>query len=70
MDIFKKYPDFVLIGLAVTLMVILAASFIWVVQVLITNFDKAIGFNLSKIPAKSGFDLEGAKALDLKGLIE
>ena len=69
-SIFKKYPDFVLTGLALLFMAILTTSFIWGIQTIITSLNQAIGFNSSEDQAKAGFDLEGAEALDLKELAE
>ena len=68
-SIFKKHPDFILLSLAILLIGVLAASYIWGIQTLITNFKKTT-FDQHENKTETGFDLEGAKALDLKGLVQ
>jgi len=69
MKFFQSHPEFVLIGLALLLFAILAASFFWGVTTLITVLDKAIGAESGQNAAVN-FDLKGARALDLKGALE
>ena len=69
-SIFKNHPDFVLVSLAIVFMAVLATSFIFGMQVLITSLNKACGFKAPENQAKAGFDLGGARALDLKGLVQ
>ena len=68
-SLFKKYPDFVIIGFAILLLTILAIYFFWPLQTIVVNLNKAVGFSQEN-NTNTGFDLEGAKALDLKGLIQ
>ncbi len=69
-DIFKKYPDFVIVGLAVLFLVIVAVYFFLAIQAVIVNLDRAVVFNLQGNNINTGFDLKGAQALDLRGLVQ
>ena len=66
--IFKAHPELVLIGLAVLLLAILVTSFAWGVTSLVVVLNKAIGSGDKSGAGSATFDLEGAAALDLKGL--
>ena len=68
-DFFKHHPDLVIMSLAIMFVAVLAVSFIWGVQILITNFNKTT-FNPHENQANIRFDLDGAKALNLKGLVQ
>ncbi len=63
---FQAHPEFVLISLAFLLLAILTVAFFWSITTLITFLNKGIGANANQVPAV-GFDLKGARALDLKG---
>jgi len=66
--LFKNHPELILTAVAVVLSAILVVYFFWGISVLITDLNKSISVvNLNqKIIV---FDLEGAKALNLKGLV-
>ena len=62
---FKSHLEAVLIGTAFLLLVILGTYFFWGVGILSTSFRASLAIP-SAAEKKSGFDIEGAKALNLK----
>jgi hypothetical protein len=66
---FKNHPEFILAAVAIALSAILLVYFFWGISVLIADLNKSIGVaNLNQ--KVTTFDLEGAKALNLKGLVK
>ena len=68
-NFFKKHPDFVLIGLAVSFVVILVVYFFWGIKALITELNKGVNPGKINQPAVT-FNLEDAAKLNLKGALE
>ncbi len=64
-NLFKLHPQAILIGLAFLLLAVLGIYFFWGGSVLLTSLHDSL-----KIPSASekpvGFDIESAKALNLK----
>ncbi len=69
-DLFKKRPEFVFAGITILFLTILIGYFAWGMRMIMTNLGTAIGSGTRNGQAGAGFDLEGAKRLDLKGLIQ
>jgi hypothetical protein len=67
--IFRKHPEAVLISLAVVLLAIIGAYVIWSVTDVAGEVNAALNASIAVRPYK-GFDLSGAKVLNLKGLVK
>ncbi len=66
--IFRSHPEFVLIALTAVIVGVLAAYYFWGITRLISVSTSAIA-PPAKEEAAPGFDIDGAKGLDLKGLV-
>ncbi len=66
---FNKHPEFTLASIAAVLFVIATAYYFWGITTLIANLDKAINAGAEK-RQQTEFNLGGASALDLKGLVK
>jgi len=66
---FKKHPDLAITCLAVLFVLVMIGSVIFAIETIITRAGQAIGASPSGSKIATGFDLDGAKALDLKGLV-
>ena len=68
-ELLKTHQEWLLTGIALFLLGILAAFFVWGITGLAGDFGKALVPNTDK-SSKLNFDLEGAKRLNLKGLVQ
>ena len=68
--LFKRYPDIILAAAGIFLALIVILGFAFVLGSVITSLRVAIGPLPQNGNSATGFDLEGAKALHLKGLIQ
>jgi len=66
---FKKHSELALTGLTVLFLAIIVAYFVWGITVLVIDLNRALGRGTVPPPPVS-FDLKGAAALDLKGLVK
>ncbi|MDO8536972.1 MAG: hypothetical protein Q7R94_01865 [bacterium] len=66
--IFKKHPDFFLIGFAILLLAVIGTIFFWGITTLIFNLNRAISIEGETTEGAAVFDIKGAASLDLKGL--
>ena len=68
--IFKKHPEFVLIFLAIIFVVIIVGSFAWGIFVLVKNLNNSIEIGNESSSTVTSYNIQGASALDLKGLVK
>jgi hypothetical protein len=67
--LFKKYPETLLVILAAVFLVVIVGYFAWGVGEVVRQLDR--GVNAKVPPAESaGFNLSGARRLDLRGLVK
>ena len=68
-ELLKTHQEWLLTGIALFLLGILAVFFVWSITGLAADFGKALIPGANK-NLKLNFDLEGAKQLNLKGLVQ
>ena len=67
--IFRKYPDAVLTLLALVFLGTLFFSFSWGIGQVVQEVNR--GLNAGEVGSENpGFDLAGARSLDLRGLVK
>lgn len=67
--LFRKYPDVILAIFAVIFVALILTVFSWGIGMVITSVDKALN-TTGQAGGNSGFNIAGAKALDLRGLVK
>jgi hypothetical protein len=67
--IFRKYPDVILAVLALFFLGVLFFSFSWGIGQVVLEVNRGLNASGAAGAAK-GFDLAGARALDLRGLVK
>ena len=67
--IFRKYPETVLIVLAAIFLGTVVAYFVWGAGAVAGDVNNALNANITTSPY-AGFDLNGARALNLRGLVK
>ena len=68
-ELLKMHPEWLLTGAALLLLGILAVFFVWSITGLAADFGKAVVPGTGK-GSNLNFDLESAKRLNLKGLVQ
>ena len=66
--ILRKYPETLLGILAIIFLAIIIACFSWGIGDVVKEVNRAMNPNVGATE-NAGFDLKGAKALDLRGLV-
>jgi len=69
-EFFKRHPDLLLGLLALVFAAILAGAAAWSIIIVIGNLNKAVRPDDSAEIQAATFDLETARSLDLKGLVD
>ncbi len=66
---FKKHPDLILVSLTVIFLGLLVGYYFWGIGILVQHLNRAINTSQGGSTAV-GFDMAGAKSLNLKGLVQ
>ncbi|MBU6500638.1 MAG: hypothetical protein KGJ89_04265 [Patescibacteria group bacterium] len=66
---FKNHPETLLIILAIFFVMVIAMSFVFGIKTVIVSLNNAVGLG-GKGTNSANFDIKGAAALDLKGLVK
>jgi len=67
--ILRKYPETVLAILAIVFLGVILAYFSWGIGEMVVEVDRAVNVT-PEVSGGVGFDLRGAQALNLKGLVK
>ncbi len=65
----RKYPQALLITLALFFLAVIVISFTWGIGQVVSEVDRAVNTQGSE-NSSVNFDLKGAAALDLRGLVK
>lgn len=69
-DFFKQYSNMVMASLGILMILIVIGCAAFAIETTLANLNTAIGSGPAQTKIATGFDLNGAKALDLKGLVQ
>ena len=67
--IFRKYPEIILAALAIFFIALLLSVFSWGIGNVVGSVNRAVNATGTG-SGDIGFDLQGAKALNLRGLVK
>jgi len=66
----KNHPELALTILAAAFLIVLTVVYVWGIRRLVIDLNKSIGAGTAaQATSSQKFDLDGARSLDLKGLV-